>query len=344
MMAGGGPDTRSTAGGPARHIPVLLPQIIEALSPKDGGIFIDATFGRGGYARGLLDAADCSVLGIDRDPDAIAAGETLAARYAPRLRLRVGRFSDMEALAAEAGFATVDGIALDIGVSSPQLDDPARGFSFSQDGPLDMRMSREGRSAADAVNGLPEEQLAEVIFRFGEERRSRAIARAIVAERERAAILSTSQLADIVSRVLGRRHDDPKHPATRTFQALRLFVNDELGELVRGLGAAERLLRAGGRLAVVTFHSLEDRIVKRFFSERSRTAPQGSRHHPERGEGLPASFRQVVRGAVTPEPDEVAANPRARSARLRFGERTAAPAQPIDASALGAIEVQASLG
>lgn len=343
MMAGRGTET-GAAGGLARHIPVMLSEVMECLQPRDGGIYIDGTFGAGGYTQAILDAADCIVLAIDRDPDAISAGHALADRFAGRLTLANASFSDMEQVASDRGYDSVDGVALDLGVSSMQLDQAERGFSFQEDGPLDMRMSRSGPSAADVVNLLAERDLAQVISVLGEERRARAIARAIVAARKDRPIERTSELAEIVTRVLGRRHDDPKHPATRTFQALRIFVNGELEELVQGLLAAERLLRQGGRLVVVTFHSLEDRIVKRFFTSRSGKTARPSRHLPPSGDGKAPSFQLLYRRPVAPGQGEVARNPRARSARLRAGERTAAPPLPADTSALGLPRLAAGLG
>jgi 16S rRNA (cytosine1402-N4)-methyltransferase len=248
----------------------------------------------------------------------------------------LGRYSEMEAIAASEGFASVDGVTLDLGVSSMQLDEPARGFSFMQEGPLDMRMGQEGPSAADIVNTLGEQELAEIIFKLGEERRARAIAKAIVARRTDKPITTTSELADIVAKVLGRKRDETKHPATRTFQALRLYLNEELDELAKGLSAAERLLKARGRLAVVTFHSLEDRIAKRFFASRSAPPPSASRHLPEGArEILAPSFRLLNRRPVEPNQAEIRRNPRARSARLRAAERTEAAAHPLDLAALG---------
>ncbi len=337
MMAGRNTSgVTGVAGGPARHIPVLLSEAIDLLEPRDGATYVDATFGAGGYTRALLEAADCIVLAIDRDPDAIAAGRALAQAQAGRLTLAEGSFGDLDGIAKAHGIAAADGIALDLGVSSMQLDEPARGFSFQADGPLDMRMSRSGPTAADVVNSLAERDLARVISVLGEERRARTIARAIVAERGKGPIERTGALARIVTDVLGRRHDDKRHPATRTFQALRLFVNGELDELVRGLMAAERLLSDGGRLVVVTFHSLEDRVVKRFLASRSGRVARPSRHAPPVSEPSSApSFRLLTRRALTPSDREVARNPRARSARLRAGERTAAAASPADASALG---------
>jgi len=313
---------QTAAGG---HVPVMLPEVLAVLSPRDGGIYLDATFGRGGYARGILEAADCRLVALDRDPAAIAAGRALEREFAGRLRLVQGRFGAMDELAGESA---VDGVALDLGVSSPQLDEADRGFSFRADGPLDMRMGGEGPSAAEAVNELPEAELADILWRLGEERRARAVARAIVAARREAPIERTLQFAEIVRRVV-RPSADGIDPATRSFQALRLYVNDELGELERGLGAAERLLAPGGRLAVVSFHSLEDRIVKRFLRERSTTAPRGSRHAPLAAAPAP-SFELAFRDARKPGEAECRANPRARSARLRGAVRTAAPAWDRD--------------
>ena len=335
MMAGRGKDSPS-AGGPARHIPVMLSEVLAALNPTSGETIIDGTFGAGGYSKAILDAADCNIIAIDRDPDAIAEGRALADRFSKRLTLIVGRYSDMDRIAADEGHRTVDGVVLDLGVSSMQLDQAERGFSFSHDGPLDMRMAKGGVSASDIVNELSESDLAEIIAVLGEEKRARAIARAIVAERSERPIARTGELADIVARVLGRKWDETKHPATRTFQALRLYLNEELSELAEGLSAAERVLRSGGRLVVVTFHSLEDRIAKRFFASRSLPGPRGSRHLPEpAGEAPPPSFRLLNRRALNPTTEEIRLNPRARSARLRAGERTEAPPHPLDLAALG---------
>jgi len=306
------------------HLPVLLAEIVAAVAPRDGDLIVDGTFGRGGYARGLLAAADCRVVGIDRDPEAVAEGRRLEAEQPGRFRIVEGRFGAMDDLIGEA----VDGIVLDLGVSSPQIDDPARGFSFRADGPLDMRMGRDGATAADLVNSMAEDDLANVIFDFGEERLSRRVARAIVAARKDARIERTLQLAEIVRRVVPRSKDGID-PATRTFQALRLWVNDELTELDHGLSGAERLLRPGGRLAVVTFHSLEDRRVKRFLAERSGGGGGVSRHiAAPSGEDRPPSFRLGAKRSVTPGEVETRGNPRARSARLRSAIRSEAPAWP----------------
>ncbi|MGI8725206.1 MAG: 16S rRNA (cytosine(1402)-N(4))-methyltransferase RsmH [Methyloceanibacter sp.] len=334
MMAGRGKDSPS-AGGPARHIPVMLSEVLAALNPTSGETIIDGTFGAGGYSKAILDAADCKITAIDRDPDAVAAGRALADQFPERLTLVVGRYSDMDAIAESQGHVTVDGVVLDLGVSSMQVDQAERGFSFSHDGPLDMRMGKEGPSASDIVNELSESELAGIIAVLGEERRARAIARAIVAVRSERPIARTSELADIVASVLGRRWDESKHPATRTFQALRLYLNEELDELAEGLSAAERVLRAGGRLVVVTFHSLEDRIAKRFFASRSLPGPRGSRHLPEQMGEAPPSFRLLNRRALHPLTEEIRLNPRARSASLRAGERTEAPPHPLDLAALG---------
>jgi 16S rRNA (cytosine1402-N4)-methyltransferase len=307
------------------HAPVLLAEVLAALEPRDGKLYLDGTFGAGGYARALLEAASCEVIGIDRDPAALARGRALAQHYGERLALIEGRFGDMAALLATRGITAVDGIALDLGLSSPQLDDPARGFSFRADGPLDMRMGRAGETAAELVNRLPERELAQLIFEHGEERHARRVAKAVVRARAAQPITRTQALADIVRRAVPRAKDGID-PATRTFQALRITVNDELGELDRGLAAAERLLVPGGRLAVVAFHSLEDRRVKNFLRERASEAAGTSRHAPATGARRSPSFRLLHRRAVRPSAAELAANPRARSARLRAAERTAAPA------------------
>jgi 16S rRNA (cytosine1402-N4)-methyltransferase len=308
------------------HIPVMLAEVIEALAPRAGAVYIDATFGAGGYATALLEAAECRVVGVDRDPGACRRAEAIVDRYGGRLAVAHARFGDLPALAATLGLRQVDGIAFDLGVSSPQLEAAERGFSFRSEGPLDMRMDpSEGATAADAVNRLPQEELADVLYRFGEERASRRIAAAIVRARATAPILDTRRLAAIVRSVLSRA-EGGLDPATRTFQALRIWVNDELAELDRGLIAAERLLAPGGRLVVVAFHSLEDRSVKNFLKLRSGPSPRASRHQPEIAHATTEpSFRLICKRAVRPSAREIAQNPRARSARMRAAERTAAP-------------------
>ena len=305
------------------HIPVLLKEMLAALRPRGECAYLDATFGGGGYAEAILEAADCRVIGMDRDPDAIARGQALEGFYGRRLRLIEGRFGDMDKLVAER----VDGVVLDLGVSSFQLDEAARGFSFRFDAPLDMRMGRDGPTAAEAVNKLSETALADVLFFLGEESAARRIARALVQERARAPIETTKQLADAVERAVGGRHGAKIHPATQSFQALRLLVNNELEELAAGLAAAERILAPGGALVVVSFHSLEDRLVKTFFAERSGAREGGSRHMPEAPAGPAATFDTPVRKGVGPSEAEARANPRARSAHLRWAVRTQAPAQ-----------------
>ena len=314
----------------ARHQPVMLAEVVAALSPGDGEVMVDGTFGAGGYAKALLAACDCVVHAIDRDPDAIRAGGELAAGLEGRLRLIHGRFGDMDQLLAAAQVTGVDGIALDLGVSSMQFDNPERGFSFQHDGPLDMRMDKEGPSARDVVNEMGEEALADVIYRYGEERHSRRIARAIVAARADKPIERTTELADIVRRAMPQRRGRARlHPATRTFQALRIYVNGELQELVSGLQAAERLLGPRGRLAVVSFHSLEDRCVKRFLRERAGARANSSRHLPPvQDDARAPSFYLPRRSARKPTAEEVAQNPRARSARLRVAVRTDADPWP----------------
>lgn len=309
----------------------MLAEVLAALAPRDGGIYVDGTFGAGGYTRGLLTAARCTVLAIDRDPDAISGGAGLVADFPDRLFLVEGRFSDMESLAERFGIAMIDGATLDVGVSSMQIDDGARGFSFAKDGPLDMRMEQKGLSAADVVNKAEADELTRIIGILGEERKASAIARAIVKARKDAPILTTQGLVSAVEKATGRqRPQDRIHPATRTFQALRIYVNRELEELALALSAAERLLKPGGRLAVVTFHSLEDRIVKRFFAERSGKLPSASRHMPGREEASAARFTPLFRGHQDPSDAETTQNPRARSAKLRAGERTGAEALPLN--------------
>lgn len=335
-MAGRGEgEAPSAAGGPARHTPVLLSSVLDQLDVKDGGRYIDCTFGAGGYSRAILDAADCHLLALDRDPTAIEGGRDMVGRYGSRFTLKLSAFGDLADATDEAGFAPADGIVFDIGVSSMQLDEPARGFSFMRQGPLDMRMSADGLSAADVVNSFDEADIADILFQLGEERRSRPIARAIVRRRAEKPFETTLDLADLIASVIPRRHDDPKHPATRSFQALRIFVNDELVELARGLAAAEAILAEGGRLIVVTFHSLEDRIVKTFFAERAGKKGKPSRHLPSGGAERAPSFTLLTRKPIEPDDAETAVNPRARSARLRAASRTAAPTWPVDLQALG---------
>src|SRR5258705_2264008 len=305
-----------------RHIPVLGRQAVEMLSPRDGGIYVDATFGAGGYSRAILDTAGTRVIGIDRDRSAISGGFDLVDRSDGRLTLVEDRFSNLAGICAAQGISSVDGVVMDVGVSSMQLDEADRGFSFRLGGPLDMRMGHSGPTAADVVAKASEADLANIIYIFGEERHSRRVARAIVAARKEAPVTTTRALADIVGKVV-RSKPNEIHPATRTFQALRIFVNEELDELHQALSAAERVLKPGGRLVVISFHSLEDRIVKNFLNERGR-ASSGSRHLPEVAHAA-SSFQILTKRPVTPGAAEVAANPRARSAKLRAAERTAAP-------------------
>jgi len=309
------------------HIPVLVEAVLAALAPHDDAVYVDATFGTGGYSMALLGAARCRVVGIDRDPDAVRRGRKLAERLGGRLTIMEGRFGDMDRLLASVTVGPIAGITFDLGVSSVQLDTPERGFSFRFDGPLDMRMSGEVPSAADLIASLSERQLAELIRDFGEERFARRVARAIVSAQRCRPIRRTIELAEIVRAALPKS-EPGQDPATRTFQALRIAVNDELGELDRGLVAAEQLLMDGGRLAVVSFHSLEDRRVKRFLQRRSEGAPRTSRHAPGPVQGQAPSFKLLERRAIRPDPAEIARNPRARAARLRAAERSAAPAWP----------------
>jgi 16S rRNA (cytosine1402-N4)-methyltransferase len=315
------------AGEPPAHFPVLRDAVCAALAPHDDAVYIDGTFGGGGYSEALLAAARCRVFGIDRDPEAIRRGQSLVRRWAGRLTLIEGRFGEMERLLEPLLAEPVGGIALDLGLSSPQLDTPERGFSFRVDGPLDMRMSQAGESAADLVARLSERELAELLRAFGEERFARRVARDIVAARRQRPLRRTLELAGIV-RAAVPGAEPGLDPATRTFQALRIAVNDELGELERGLAAAERLLMPGGRLAIVSFHSLEDRRVKLFLRQRSTATAAASRHRPLPQAAPAPSFRLLSRRALKPETVEIARNPRARAARLRIAERTAAPAWP----------------
>jgi 16S rRNA (cytosine1402-N4)-methyltransferase len=316
-------DSKSAvAGGLARHIPVLGRRAVALLDVRAGGVYVDATFGAGGYTQEILAAANCSVIGIDRDPRAIACGAELVQAAGGRLVLVEDKFSDLQAVAERRGHDAVDGVVLDLGVSSMQLDEVERGFSFRRDGPLDMRMGGVGTTAADIVAAASERDLAAIITTMGEERHARAVARSVVAARREAPIRTTRALAEIVAGVVHAR-PGAIHPATRTFQALRMFVNEELTELAAGLVAAEQLLRPRGRLVVVAFHSLEDRIVKSFLAERGRRGGT-SRHLPEAAQPA-ATFRVLTKRPIVPDESEVSANPRARSAKLRAAERTEAP-------------------
>ena len=312
----------------APHIPVLLDEVIAALDPQPGDVIVDATFGAGGYTRALLDRG-ATVHAFDRDPDAITQGRgwSEARSFPPRLVLHPRRFSEMVAALQEAGVAQVDGVAMDIGVSSMQLDQAERGFAFSADGPLDMRMSQEGESAADFLNSADADTIADVLYEYGEERQSRRVARAIVAARP---LETTGDLARIVRKALGHKPHDKKDPATRSFQAVRIHVNDELGELREGLSAAEQLLRAGGKLAVVSFHSLEDRMVKRFLKDASGAGRAVSRHLPGEIPGPDPVFEKLSK-AIRPSEAEIEGNPRARSSTLRSAVRTDAEARRLAA-------------
>jgi 16S rRNA (cytosine1402-N4)-methyltransferase len=314
-----------TGSGEAPHKSVLLDGVVESLNLAPGRSVVDGTFGAGGYSRAFLDAG-ANVIAIDRDPSAARFAAPLKAQFPDRFHLVQGRFSDLEQHLEVCGLKACDGVALDLGVSSMQLDEADRGFSFLRDGPLDMRMSSEGRSAADMVNEDEPADLARTFWVYGEEKASRHIANVIARRRKEQPFTRTLDLAETVEKALGGRRGAPTHPATRVFQALRIAVNDELGELEAGLDAAERALRPGGRLAIVTFHSLEDRIVKAFFTERAGKTPSGSRHLPPSARGPEPTFTLLFKGAREPSEAEVAANPRARSAKLRAGERTTAPA------------------
>jgi 16S rRNA (cytosine1402-N4)-methyltransferase len=330
-MTAGSDSPGAVAGGLARHIPVLSRSVVQLLNVREGGVYVDATFGAGGYSREILDFAPWRVIAIDRDPSAIAAGGPLVRSSHGRLALSQDRFSNIRAVVSSAGHAQVDGIVFDVGVSSMQLDEPARGFSFRHEAPLDMRMGSEGPTAADILARSSEQDLARIIAVLGEERHARAVARALVRLRASTPIRSTRSLADAVAAVV---HGRPGgiHPATRTFQALRIFVNEELAELAEGLCAAEQILKPGGRLVVVSFHSLEDRIVKSFLAERAKRAAS-SRHQPQ-PQARPSTFTLVTKRPVVPDEAEITANPRARSARLRAAERTEAPASDAPAAAL----------
>ncbi len=317
-----------SAAAMSPHIPVLIGPLVAAVSPVSGR-WLDGTLGAGGYTRALLDAGAEHVTGLDRDPLAMDLAQSWAAAYGDRITLVQGVFSVLDRHAQ-----SLDGVVLDLGVSSMQLDQAQRGFSFMKDGPLDMRMSQEGPSAAELVNTVDEAVLADILYLYGEERASRRIARAIVTKRADVPIVTTLQLAEIIEGALPRAKPGQAHPATRSFQAIRIAVNDEYGELVDGLEAAERALKPGGHLAVVTFHSIEDRMVKRFLQIKTGSTGQGSRHAPEISREAP-QFTQSSRKAVAPDEDELALNPRARSAKLRVATRTDAPARPVDRASIG---------
>ncbi len=320
----------------APHIPVLLSAILREVAPV-AGVWLDGTFGAGGYTRGLLEAGAEKVIAVDRDPLAFELAAGWADDYGPRLEQRAGVFSRMDEYGSD-----LDGVVLDLGVSSMQLDRAERGFSFMKDGPLDMRMSQDGQSAADIVNGATAEDIADILFHYGEERASRRIARAIVAARNDAPIVSTLRLAEIIEGCLPRAEPGQSHPATRSFQALRIAVNEEYKELYQGLMAAERALKPGGKLAVVTFHSVEDRMVKRFLTARAGAGGNANRYAPERQQAAPA-FKLKSRKAIAADAAEIAQNPRARSAKLRVAERTAAPAGDIEAKTIGMPMVKAGI-
>jgi len=309
----------------AAHLPVLLPEVLEALAPAPGRMVIDGTFGAGGYSRAILQTG-AEVLALDRDPSARRFAEPLSQEFPGRFRFAESRFSEMQARLEDADRDGCDGVALDLGVSSMQIDEPERGFSFMRDGPLDMRMGPDGPSAADLVNTAEPAELSRIFFVYGEERQARRIAAALVRRRALEPFSRTLDLAESVEKAVGGRRGAPIHPATRVFQALRIAVNQELSELEAGLDSAERVLKSGGRLAVVTFHSLEDRIVKAFFTERAGKTPAGSRHLPPAASGPEPTFELLFKGVRAPEQAELAANPRARSAKLRAGVRTSAPA------------------
>ncbi len=315
------------------HIPVLIGAILAAVAPVSG-VWADGTFGAGGYSRAVLEAGAETVIGIDRDPLAFELAADWADDYGDRLKLVAGTFSDLDEHVASVGHPQVDGVMLDLGVSSMQLDLAERGFSFMRDGPLDMRMGQSGPSAEDLVNDAPEEALADILYHYGEERASRRIARAITRERAVRRISSTLQLSEIITNNLPRAKPNQSHPATRSFQAIRIAVNDEYGQLAEGLMAAERALRPGGQLAVVTFHSVEDRIAKRFLQDRASSGGGGSRYAPQEAAREPG-FVLTPRRAIAPDAEEIARNPRARSAKLRVARRTDAPAAPPSIDPMG---------
>ncbi|HVY88385.1 MAG TPA: 16S rRNA (cytosine(1402)-N(4))-methyltransferase RsmH [Hyphomonadaceae bacterium] len=307
------------------HIPVLVENVIEAIAPVDGAVMVDGTYGGGGYSRAALAVANITVLAVDRDPEAMERAWAHAGKD-PRLVPAAGRFSELETIVRAAGKEKVDGVMLDLGVSSFQIDEAGRGFSFMRDGPLDMRMEKRGPSAADAVNHLTEGELADIFHILGEEPQARRIARGIVHRRRSQPFTTTLDLANAIEASVGGRRGKPTHPATRAFQALRMWVNDELGELTRALASAERVLKPHGRLVVVTFHSIEDRIVKLFLRARSGHTPSASRHLPGTPKGKPPTFEVLQRKAIEPSEKEIEENPRSRSAKLRWALRTDAPA------------------
>ena len=315
------------------HVPVLLNEVIRYLRPKRGEVIVDGTFGAGGYASAILDEG-ASVIGIDCDPDSIAKGRNLSGAKWKNLKLVEGRFGNLDTIARQNGCNQVDGVVLDLGVSSMQLDQAVRGFSFLRDGPLDMRMDCKGSSAMEIVNNMAVRDLIRIIGVLGEEKRAKAVAHAIDKARKQKAITRTSELAVLVEKVVGRNNRTKIHPATRTFQGIRIFVNGELMELARALQASENLLREGGRLLVVSFHSLEDRVVKKFLTNRSRTHSGGSRHFPE-SKVAPPTFSLPFKGAAMPSDSEVFANPRARSSKLRVGIRTGADSHKPDPEVFG---------
>jgi 16S rRNA (cytosine1402-N4)-methyltransferase len=334
MMALGDWEKAPAAGGLERHVPVLLSEVMEWLDPQANDVIVDGTFGAGGYSREILKSGS-RVIGIDRDPDAIAGGQDLAKEANGRLLLVPGQFSDLEQHVRNSGFDGADGVVLDLGVSSMQLDEADRGFSFLRDGPLDMRMEQAGPSAADVVNELPVKDLIRIIGLLGEEKRATTVAHAIDNARKEKHFTRTLELANLIEKTLGRSPKKAQiHPATRTFQALRIYVNGELHQAAKALGAAERILKPGGRLVLVSFHSLEDRIVKRFFQDRTRIRGGGSRHMPEE-EVPPATFQLLTRKAVEAAVTETDLNPRARSAKLRAGRRSDAEARILDIHAAG---------
>ncbi len=304
----------------ASHIPVMMDEMLAALHPRDGEVYVDGTFGAGGYTRAILDRANCTVIAVDQDPEALPRVSAMQAKYGARLKFIAGNFGDLEALLNRENVALIDGVVLDIGVSSMQLDTPDRGFSFRFDAPLDMRMSKQGMSAADFLNSADESEIVHVLREYGEEPAARKIAKVIVAKRAEAPIQTTKQLADIVHAVVGRKHKTD--PATKTFQALRIHVNDELGALKRVLVAAEKMLKPEGRLVVISFHSLEDRIVKQFFKQRAAENDNPSRHLPSQADVALPSFSLVRPVKIRASDAEITRNPKSRSATLRRGVRT----------------------